>query len=122
DPPHDLGVLFIVPEMPLVEPFEGRSEVDLRPVLVVRLLDLGQNTLEVRTRWVHERPPQEARESAQVAQVEVLSVDREAESAEMIDEGEDRGPGLCVDLRVRRERRSTRLEALFRSVHTDPRG
>src|SRR5207247_5863737 len=53
NPPHDLGVLFIVPEVPLVEPFEGRAEVDLRPILVVGLLDLHQDALEVRTCRIH---------------------------------------------------------------------
>src|SRR2546422_10719237 len=67
DPSHDLGVLLIVPEMPLVEPLEGRSEVDLRPVLVVRLLDLCQDALEVRPRRIHERPSKKARKGSQVA-------------------------------------------------------
>src|SRR5438552_12330454 len=79
DPPHDVGVLLIVPEVPLVEPLEGRSEVDLRPVLVVRLLDLRQDTLEVRACRVHEGAPEQARESPQIAQVEVLSMKGETE-------------------------------------------
>src|SRR5437867_8596445 len=86
DPPHDLGVLLIVPEMPLVEPLEGRSEVDLRPVFVVRLLDLRQDSLEVRARRVHERPPKEAREGPKVAEVEVLSMNGEAQCGKMIHE------------------------------------
>src|SRR5438093_5312615 len=84
DPPDDVRVLLVVPEMPLVEPFERRTEVDLRPVLVVCLLDLRQDTLEVRPRRIHEGPPEEACEGPQVAQVEVLPVDREAERAEMV--------------------------------------
>src|SRR5437867_4390794 len=84
NPSHDLGVLLVVPEMPLVEPFEGRPEVDLRPVLVVRLLDLRQDALEVRACRVHEGPPEQARESPQVAQVEVLSMNGETERAQMV--------------------------------------
>ena len=58
DPPHDLGVFFIVPEVPLVEPLEGGSEIDLRPVLVVGLLDFRQNPLDVGACWINKTPPQ----------------------------------------------------------------
>ena len=107
--------------MPLVEPLERRAEVDFRPVLVVRLLDLRQDSLEVRARRVHEGVPQQAREGPQVAQIEVLSMNRQAERAEMVDERQDRGASFRVDFRVRREGRAARIEALFGPVNTDSR-
>src|SRR5207249_2876913 len=114
------GVPLVVPEMPLVEPLDSRAEVDLSPVLVVGLLDFRQDPLEVRSCRIHERVPEHPRNGAQIAQVEVLSMDREAECTEMIDEFEDRGASLRINLCVCGEGRAARVEALFRPVNADP--